>query len=182
MIPATEEMLTFGISGGCVLPDKGTGYLFGLRLWAVNRDSLVTQQGTAASTPAPKSWTNLFQGGEGRNIRLKFAYDLEVIVQGSTVTAYINTVEVVKQNLPISALPGCQIGLFCGTHKKIRFRLVLVDVAEPKAFVVMQFETPEYEALFKDVIAPICKSEGLRLAARIQLFYPASLSLISKGR
>jgi len=30
-----------------------------------------------------------------------------------------------------------------------------------KAFVVMQFNTPEYEELYRDVIKPVCESMGL---------------------
>src|SRR5207244_12725109 len=140
-------MLTFGISGGGVAPHKGTGFLFGLRRWAITRGPTESQQGTAANAPTPKSWTNLAQGGEGKNLRPNHPYDLEVAVQGSVVKAYVDSVEVVKHNLAIPALPGRQIGIFCGTHQKLNFRNLSVDLAEPRAFVVMQFDTPEYAAL-----------------------------------
>ncbi len=158
----TEEMLTFGIGGGGVTPQKGTGFLFGLRRWANRPDPIESQQGSPGNASPPKSWTNFAQGGEGKNLKPHHPYDLEVTVQGSIVTAYVDSVEVIRHNLAVPVLPGRQFGIFCGSHSTIRFRNISDEAVEPKAFVVMQFNVPEYEALFRDVIEPICRAEGLQ--------------------
>ncbi len=83
-------------------------------------------------------------------------------MRGSVVTLFVDGVEIGRHTLSTPALPGHPCGLFCGTHAVIHFRNVAVKTVTQTAFVVMQFQPPEYEALFKDVIEPVCKAEGLR--------------------
>jgi hypothetical protein len=77
------------------------------------------------------------------------------------ITLYVNGAEIGKRRLPVPSLPGNPAGIFCGTHSKVHFRNVAITSVTPTAFVVMQFQHPEYEALFNDVIKPVCESEGL---------------------
>src|SRR5260370_31856711 len=42
----------------------------------------------------------------------------------------------------------------------------------PMAFVVMQLKPPEYEELFKDVIAPVCEKMELEPFRASQAYYP----------
>jgi hypothetical protein len=156
--PATEEMLSFGIAGGGVKGGKGP--LYGLRLWAVQQNQPTTQQ-APGSKPA-KIMTPLFQDGEGRSLQPKRPYNLEVLVRGSVVTAFIDSVEVGRYGMSIPSLPGQQVGIFCGSHKQIRINNICIEPKEPQAFVVMQFDTPAYEALFREVIEPVCNTVGVR--------------------
>jgi hypothetical protein len=159
--PATKDMLTFGVSGGGLKPGPGvSGFLFKLMLWGPPQDQSQIQQGTAST--AAKVWTPLFEVGWGTNIRAKQPYDLEVLVCGALLTLFVDGVEIGKHTLAIPSLLGNPCGIFCGTHDKVHFRGISISAAIPKAFVVMQFEPPEYEALFKDVIEPVCTAEGLK--------------------
>jgi hypothetical protein len=159
--PATKDMLTFGISGGGLRYSAGvSGFLFKLMQWASPTDQ--QQQGTATSTRSPNVWTPLFQVGLGINLKAKRPYDLEVFVRGAVFTFCVDGVEIGKHTLSVPSLPGNPCGIFCGTHKIIHFRNISIQTVTPTAFVVMQFQPAEYEALFKDVIEPICKSEGLQ--------------------
>jgi hypothetical protein len=159
--PATKDMLTFGISGGGLKYAPGvSGFLYRLRQWAAPTDQ--QQQGTSTAITTPKVWTSLFEVGFGVNLKAKRAYDLGVSVRGSVVTLFIDGVEIGKHTLAIPSLPGNPCGIFCGSHRNIHVRNISVKAATPTAFIVMQFQPPEYEALFKDVIEPVCKAEGLQ--------------------
>jgi|SRR5947209_11244265 len=167
--PATKDMLIFEVTGGYLKPRPGvSGYLFKLRRWAALPGQ---QQGTEA---APHVWTTFFQIGLGTNLKAKRPYELEVIVRGSLVIMYVDGVEIGKYTLPVPSLPGNPCGIFCGSHSKVHFRNISITATTPKAFVVMQFEPPHYEALFTDVIEPICKAEGLK-AHRADLTYMPGL-------
>ena len=159
--PATKDMLTFGVSGGGLKPGPGvSGYFFKLMLWGSPQDQTQGRQGTGSGSP--KAWTPLFEVGLGTGLRANRPYDLEVLVRGASVTLYVDGVEVGRHTLAIPSLPGHPWGLFCGSHSKIHLRNISVSEAVPKAFVVMQFEPPEYEALFREVIEPVCSAEGLK--------------------
>lgn len=169
--PATKDMLTFGVSGGSLKwAPVVSGSLFKLMQWSTPPNQ--QQQSTAASTEASKVWTPLFQVGLGVNIRAKRPYDLEVAVQGSVATLRVDGVEIGKHTLPFPFLPGHPCGIFCGTHSKLRIREISVTTAPATVFVVMQFQPPEYEALFQDVIKPVCESEGLLANRADSTFMP----------
>lgn len=156
---ATRDMLTFGVSGGGLRYRPGvSGFLFKLMQWVSPTEQ---QQSTTTSTPS-KGWTALFQIGLGINLRANRPYDLELIARGSVLTLSVDGVEIAKHTLTIPSLGGSPCGIFCGTHSKVHFRNISIQRVTPTAFIVMQFQPPEYEALFKDVIEPVCKSEGLK--------------------
>ena len=157
--PATKDMLIFGVSGGGLKPEPGvSGFLFKLMRWASPVDQ--NQQGTASSQA--KVWTPLFEVGWGTNLQAKRPYDLDVIVRGAVVILYVDGVEIGRHTLAVPSLPGHPWGIFSGSHSTVTFRKISINQAVPKAFVVMQFEPPEYEALFHDVIEPVCRAEGLK--------------------
>jgi hypothetical protein len=74
----------------------------------------------------------------------------------------VDGVEIGRHTLAVPSLSGNPCGIFCGTHGTISFRNISVEATAPRAFVAMQFEPPEYEALFNDVIEPICRASGLK--------------------
>jgi hypothetical protein len=56
-------------------------------------------------------------------------------------------------------LLGDGVGLFAWGRSKVHFEHTTIETADPKAFVVMQFGGP-YDAIYHDVIKPVCKSKG----------------------
>lgn len=143
--PSTGDMLNYGLGGG--------GHLYQLSLWA-NDPNLVSQQ---SGTSVQKTWQYFIQGGQGKNIEPNRDYEIKVQVRGSQIITFLDEVEVGKFVLGIPALLGLQIGIFCMSHSEITFSDFVVRPTHPKAFIVMQFDTPEYDALYRDVIEPICK-------------------------
>lgn len=83
-------------------------------------------------------------------------------VRGAVVSLFVDNVEIGKCTLAFPSLSGLPCGTFCLGHSRIHYRNILIEAVKSKAFVVMQFQTPEYESLFKDIIRPICISEGLQ--------------------
>jgi hypothetical protein len=156
--PASKDMLNFLIGGGNLKFKPGvTGYMYKLTRWASAENQ---PRGTTTSKP-PKVWESLFDVGFGKNLKANQRYDLEVSVRGSIINMYVDGVQIGEYNLPVPSLAGHPCGLFFGSHSKIHVRNIAIKTTTPLAFVVMQFQPPEYEALFKDVIEPICQSEGI---------------------
>jgi nucleoside 2-deoxyribosyltransferase len=157
--PNTQDMLTLSLGGD--VPEAPGVNLYALRLFATQQ--LATEQNIGTTGGAlPKKWKTLRHGGERQNLKAGRRYPIEVSVRGLAIRVQLNDVEIVRHTLPF-ALPGLQVGLFCAGPKNIYFRDFQVDVERPQAFIVMQFDTPEYEALFNEVIKPICEKEGLRV-------------------
>jgi hypothetical protein len=90
------------------------------------------------------------------------SYELVITVKGSALSISLGGVDIVKSSIPFQ-LPRMQVGFFCAGPKKIHFRNFQILSEKPQAFVVMQFNTSEYEAPFSDVIAPVCERGGLRV-------------------
>ena len=153
----TQDTISFEIWGGGIKwGPASSGFMYRLTRWASPSD----YQQDSGRLPA-KVLTPLFQAGLGKDIEAKKPYDLEVSVRGSVITLIVNGVEIGTHTLPAS-LSGNSWGLLCGTPTKVHFRNIFMTSTIPIAFVAMQFQTPEYEALFRDVIEPVCKTEGFR--------------------
>ena len=158
--PETRNMLVFTVTGGGLKFEPGiAGYLFKLQSWGPKPDQIRQQQ--SASSDRPKVWTPLFQTGVGSNIMSGRAYEIEAVVRGAVITLLVDGVEIGKHNLAAPSLHPLPCGIFCLSHSNVKFTDFSIEVTPPKAFVVMQFQTPEYEALFRDVIEPVCRAEGL---------------------
>jgi len=168
--PTSGEMLLFGIGGGGTPFKKGTGAFYGLRFFGDAHVAGTRKQGDIEQPN--KGWNYLYVGGEGKNLKPKRWYNLEVNVQGSLIVMKVDGVEVGRYNLPISSLPGRQVGVFCGNYKNVNFKDIKVAPQKPKAFVVMQFDMPEYEALYKDVIEPICNEFGMKAQRADSTYLP----------
>ena len=157
--PTSKDMITFGIFGGGLKYAPGvSGYLYKLQQWTASPER--QQQGGAPA--GQQVWKSLFEIGLGVNLKPKRVYDLAVSVRGSVLTLFGDGVEIGRHTLPIPSLSGYPCGIFCGTHSKIYVQDYCIQSAAQTAFVVMQFQPAEYEALFRDVIAPACEAEGLR--------------------
>ncbi len=158
---SNNNILYFGLTGGFIKPELGSGYLFALRRYGVSIGGGAQERG-AASAPSGPTYTDLFKAGEGRNLKSKVTYDLEVTVKGAVISASVNEVEVMRHTIDQPSLLGEQVGLFGGSRGNIYITKFEVEAEAPKAFVIMQFNTEEYEALYREVIAPLCEAAGLQ--------------------
>lgn len=162
--PLTEDMLTIGLGGD---PMR----FFSLRFWTGSDEAVEGRSGGTTQVGQKKAWKYLRSGGDRVNLQANRPYKVDISVRGSLITMKIDGVDVGAGVLPFQ-LPGRQVGVFCLGSSDIHFRHFKVDSAKPQAFVVMQFNTPEYEELFKDVIEPVCDSAGLRVYRADQTYSP----------
>jgi hypothetical protein len=153
---ASDDLLNIGL---------GAGGLFSFRQWTT------AETGTQAHQTPSKGWRYLRAGGDRQGLQADRWYDLVIDVKGSTLRLGLNGVEVASAQAPFQ-FAGKQTGIFCVGRSDIRFRNFSVDAVRPQAFVVMQFNTPEYEELFKDVIAPACEQMGLVAYRADQTYSP----------
>lgn len=164
--PSTDEMLTVGLGA--------SGWLANVRQWtrsgplqSSGRSDSATQQ---TALPPPR-WIILRSAGTRATLRAKQSYHLEIEVRGLSLTVKLDGVELGSGSLP-SQLSRRQVGLFCQNKWDIHFRNLQIESARPQAFVVMQFNPPEYEELFNDVIVPVCRQMGLEPFRASQTYYP----------
>jgi hypothetical protein len=94
------------------------------------------------------------------------------VVRGAVITLYANGVEIGKHTLAVLFLTSSPFRITGLGHGNIHFRNIFIEATAPKAFIVRQF-TPEYEALFRDVIEPACSSAGLQPYRADFTFMPA---------
>jgi len=165
--PVSEEMLNVGIGG--FSEKHNQFYLFSFRQFTSLQSAEANP--SASSYPPKKGWKELRMGGEKGILRPNQPYDIEILVQGSSVSLTVNSVEVGRQELPFP-LAGKQVGVLCLANKDIHIRNFTVEPVRPQAFIVMQFNTPEYEALYTDVFQPVCDSVGFRSYRADQTFLP----------
>ena len=152
--PSTQDMFSFTLGGSS--PEANGANFFALRLWGAPEAKPGAAVGTA------KAWKYLHWGGNRTNLKACRSYELLISIKGSALNVSLDGVNIVKYSAR-HQLFGMQVGIFCAGPKKIYFRNFQVLPEKPQAFVVMQFNTPEYEALFSDVIMPTCERENLRV-------------------
>jgi hypothetical protein len=159
--PATDEMLNVGLGAG--------GSLVAVRHWSRSGDKLSQQSGSPdGNTP---HWNTVRFAGDRRTMRRQRSYHLQASIQGSFMTVELDGVELGSGSLPFQ-LAGKQVGFFAQSQSDIHFRHFRVETTRPLAFVVMQFDPPEYEELFNDVIVPVCEKMKLEPFRASQAYYP----------
>ena len=161
--PAKDEMLTVGLGG--------SSYLINVRHWTHSRAGDNMSQEAGFADDSKPHWNDLRFAGDRRMMKSGKTFHLEAKVQGSFLTFELDGVEIGSGTLPFQ-LSGKQVGLFCQSRSDIHIRHFRVTTTRPQAFVVMQFNPPEYEELFNDVIAPVCKSMELEPFRASQTYYP----------
>mgnify|MGYP001001606036 CR=1 FL=1 len=156
--PDNDDMLSASIGG---FGSTGGPPLVSLRVWSrTNKDAnLQPQQGAV-----PKAWRTISSAGHRIALQHGRPYDLEVVVRGSLVTILLDGVVLVRRVLEFP-LPGHQVGLFCSSARDITFRNFTIAPVRPRAFVVMQYNTPAYEHVFEHVIKPLCDDDEIGLEA-----------------
>jgi hypothetical protein len=161
--PVSDEMLNVGLGAN--------GVLLNVRQWNQEKTVANTPQQTGFADENRPHWNFLRSSGDRRMLKPGQGYHLEMNVQGSFLTVQLDGVEIGSGPLPFQ-LSGKQVGLFCQSKADIHFRHLRVTSARPLAFVVMQFNPPEYEELFNDVITPVCDKMGLEAFRSSQTYYP----------
>src|SRR5688500_14325693 len=117
-------MVTAGLGG-----DWG---MFSIREW-------VPQSSPQA---ANGQWKKLSLGGDRSNLKPGTPYQIEVVVNGSSIGLAVNNVQVAVTTLPSAITQARQIGIFFASRSKVIVSDVIIDVDRPKAFIVMQFSSP----------------------------------------
>jgi hypothetical protein len=158
--PVTDEMLNVGLGAG--------GSLLSVRYFARPADKMPQQSGPDGNRPR---WNPIRSVGDRTSMKTGRSYHLQAKVQGSFLGVELDGVEVGSGNLPFQ-LSGKQVGLFCQSQSDIHFRHFRFESAKPQAFIVMQFNPPEYQELFNAVIVTICKTMNLATFRSSQTYYP----------
>jgi hypothetical protein len=156
-------MLTAGLGAN--------GVLASVRYWTRTGSPESLQQQTGLKSEDAPKWKVLRMIGDRRMLVKGRSYHLEIKVRGAYAVVELDGVEMASANLPFQ-LSGKQVGLFCQSQSDIYFHNFCVASTKPLVFVVMQFEPPEYEELFNDVIVPVCDRLALEPFRASQAYYP----------
>ena len=113
-------------------------------------------------------WKALKLAGNAANLRTKQEYHIEVQITGSKISLFVDDVRVLEHILD-EPVEGNQIGLFAVGATEVLFKDYFFESQKPDIFVVMQFSEP-YDALYKDVIIPICEEFGLNVIRADDVF------------
>ncbi len=106
--------------------------------------------------------------GNKDNLRPQTEYSIEVEITGSKIVLSVDAVRVLEHILD-EALGGDQIGLLTWGTTEVEFRDYSYESQKPDIFVIMQF-SELYDALYKDVIIPICEEVGLNVIRADDVF------------
>lgn len=164
-VPATKSALHVGISGP-------TDALFSIRLWGDRASSTVTNTPEQKAEGKPeRGWTYLEWLGDPKDLKPNKIYKLLIRIRNTILQFSVDGVVVFSHDLGFT-LGGYQVGLFAAGKSNIHFKNFEVTQMKPQAFVVMQFNTREYEDLFEEVIQPQCELAGLEAFRATDTYSP----------
>jgi len=132
--PATSEYYTVGLGG--------YGYAYVISEFRQSR------------------WRGLRLEGDQENLSPNTDYEIEVKLEGQRVGLRVDGIKVIEYALP-RPLTGDQIGLFAWGKSKIQFKDTKITKKRPTAFVIMKFDEPYFDELYKNVIKPVAEKMGL---------------------
>lgn len=101
-------------------------------------------------------WENLVGAGYGNSHPVDRWISMRVVVLGSKIDLFVDDVKVCSA---LQTVSKSQVALFLQGPAGIAVRNIKITARRPKAFVVMQF-SPEFDALYEDVIRPTCSKFG----------------------
>ena len=104
-------------------------------------------------------WRRLTGAGSMGNLAVNYAYPVEVGLEGQRISLKVDDIKVLEHILR-EPLGREQIGLFARGANPVTFGPVEISAQSLSAFVVMQF-TPQFDALFEEVIRPVCAEMGI---------------------
>jgi hypothetical protein len=114
-------------------------------------------------------WNILARAGVGPP-EAKRKYQIEVTVSGSSVNVTVDGINVLSATLP-APLPRGQAGIFCQSKGDIEVSNFVVQGRPFRAFVVMQF-SEAYNALYREVVMPVCELEGVQAIRADEVYGP----------
>ncbi len=115
-------------------------------------------------------WQGISVAGNWGSLVAGKQYDVEVSLRGQTVALCVDGVKVIDHVLE-EPLPGTRVGLSAWGEHEIEFNSVHIDPAVPQGFVVMEFSAP-YDALYREVLAPVAAAEGIGLRRSDEIYGP----------
>lgn len=118
-----------------------------------------------------KGWIGLRLEGDQENLSPGTEYGIEVKLEGQKVGLRVDGIKVIEHFLP-QPLTGDQIGLFAWGESKIQFMETKVTKKSPTAFVIMKFDEPYFDELYRKVIKPIAKKMDLHAYRADEVYKP----------
>jgi hypothetical protein len=115
-------------------------------------------------------WVAHAQAGLGTQIVPGREYKLRVNALGSSVSIWVDDVQLLATNLPFP-LPRGQAGIWCRSKGTIKITDFSVDARPATAFAIMQFSAP-YNELYVEVIRPVTEELGLTCIRADESFGP----------
>jgi hypothetical protein len=113
--------------------------------------------------------------GSQASLRRDVDYHCLMGVAGQTTFLVVDDVQVLEANLP-QPLQSEQLGLIAWGQSPVVFEDFHTEGKPPDAFVVMQFGEP-YDALYEEVIAPVCIETGFTPIRADDMYEPGRLIL-----
>lgn len=117
------------------------------------------------------AWEPAGGTGYGSSLPLNEWISLRVTVRGSSVELYVQGVKVAWTT---RTMKRGQIGLLLQGNAECTVRNIQVIADMPTCFVIMQF-TEEFNALYKDVIRPVCESHGYKVVRGDDFYTPGQI-------
>ena len=108
--------------------------------------------------------------GSMENLLMDHFYPVEVRLDGQRVSLKVDNIKVLEHILR-EPLGREQIGLFAKGVSPVKFGPVEVSTQSLSAFVVIQF-TPQFDALYEEVIKPVCAEQGIQAYRASDIYRP----------
>lgn len=102
-------------------------------------------------------WSAIASAGLLRNLSIEAAHDLELRLQGQSLSMTVNNVNVLNVLLR-QPLEGRAAGLFAWGHGEVTFEDTFVQTTRPRVFVMMPFSEP-FDTLYREVIKPVAEEQ-----------------------
>jgi Nucleoside 2-deoxyribosyltransferase len=143
--PHTQRQISVGLGGSSAM--------FSIREWI--------------PSPTPQTsgkWVNHNLTGDRSNLHAGVEYQLQVSIQGSSISLDVNDVQVTAATLPAVPNQAQQVGLFLVSTTAVEVSGFRVSTERAKAFIVMQFSSP-YNEVYSHVIKNVCQRDEFKIEA-----------------
>ena len=116
-------------------------------------------------------WNWVERAGKRSYLEAERTYQVEVRLDGYRINLSVDRVPVLTHILSQPLEQG-QVGIFAtGRCGAVEFGPVETTTQAPAAFVVMQF-TPQFDALYEDVVQPVCANMGIEAYRASDIYRP----------
>ena len=115
-------------------------------------------------------WTQAEGVGKRSYLEAGRPYDVEVRLDGQRLRLSVDGVRVLTHILRQPLARG-QVGIFATGDGAVEFGSVEISTQAPSAFVIMQF-TDQFNALYEDVIQPVCADLGIEAYRASDIYRP----------